>query len=129
MSPHRAKVLVVEDETMLVKIYASRLNKEGYQVTIALDGEEALRLAKHAPPDLIVLDMLLPKMNGFEVLEHLRADDTLKRTPVLVLSNLGQEEDMKRAQAFGIAGYMIKTDHSLDDVVARIRETLEEQKS
>lgn len=122
------KVLVVEDETFLVKIYAVKLKKEGYDVSIANDGEEAVKMAAELKPDLILLDLILPKMNGFEALERMRATDGLKATPVIVLSNLGQEEDIKRAEALGADDYLVKANFSIQDIVAKIRATLEKKK-
>lgn len=127
-SKRPAKILVVEDETFLVKIYAVKLKKEGYEVTIANDGEEAVRLAAEVNPDLILLDLILPKMNGFEALEKMRASAANKTTPVIVLSNLGQEEDIKRAEGLGADGYLVKANFSIQDIVAKIRETLEKRK-
>lgn len=121
-------MLVVEDETFLVKIYAVKLKKEGYDVSIANDGEEAVKMASELKPDLILLDLILPKMNGFEALERMRAMEGLKDTPVIVLSNLGQEEDIKRAEALGADDYLVKANFSIQDIVAKIRATLEKKK-
>lgn len=120
-----AKILVVEDETFLVKIYAVKLKKEGFDVSIANDGEEAVRMAASVKPDLILLDLILPKMNGFEALEKIRATPENKKTPVIVLSNLGQEEDIKRAEALGADDYLVKANFSIQDIVAKIRGTLD----
>lgn len=124
----QAKILVVEDETFLVKIYSVKLKKEGFDVHIATDGEEAVKLAAELKPDLILLDLILPKMNGFEALEQMRKNPANKATPVIVLSNLGQEEDIKRAQALGADDYLVKANFSIQDIVTKIRETLEKKK-
>lgn len=124
MAKAKPKILVVEDETFLVKIYANRLKKEGFASRVAMDGEEALRAVPEFKPDLVLLDIMLPKLNGFEVLQRLRADPRSKDLPVLVLSNLGQEGDMKRAAALGAIDYMVKANVSIQDVVARIRRAL-----
>jgi DNA-binding response OmpR family regulator len=120
------KILVVEDETFLVKIYAVKLKKEGFDVSIANDGVEAVKLAASEQPDLILLDLILPKMNGFEALEKIRANPVNKKTPVIVLSNLGQEEDIKRAEALGADDYLVKANFSIQDIVSRIRAKLKE---
>ncbi len=120
-TPKKNKILVVEDETFLVKIYSVKLKKEGYEVTIATDGEEAVRMAAEVKPDLILLDLILPKLNGFEALERIRQNPVNKTTPVLVLSNLGQEEDIKRAEALGATDYLVKANFSIQDIVAKIR--------
>ena len=119
-----AKILVVEDETFLVKIYAVKLKKEGFEVSIANDGEEAVKMAALVKPDLILLDLILPKMNGFEALEKIRSNPDNKKTPVIVLSNLGQEEDIKRAESLGADDYLVKANFSIQDIVSKIRATL-----
>jgi len=123
----KRKVLVVEDETFLVKIYSVKLKKEGFDVSIATDGEEAVRLAAEVKPDLILLDLILPKLNGFEALERIRANPANKNTPVLVLSNLGQEEDIKRAAALGASDYLVKANFSIQDIVSKIRSVIEKK--
>jgi DNA-binding response OmpR family regulator len=125
--PH--KILVVEDETFLVKIYSVKLKKEGYDVAIATDGEEAVRMAEEVKPDLILLDLILPKLNGFEALERIRATAANRETPVLVLSNLGQEEDIKRAESLGATDYLVKANFSIQDIVVKIRGVLDAGKS
>lgn len=118
------KILVVEDETFLVKIYSVKLKKEGFDVSIATDGEEAVKLAAEVKPDLILLDLILPKLNGFEALERIRQNPINKSTPVLVLSNLGQEEDIKRAESLGATDYLVKANFSIQDIVAKIKQVL-----
>lgn len=129
MPNRHAKILVVEDETFLVKIYTAKLKKEGYEVVIANDGQEAVTLAEQVKPDLILLDLILPRMNGFEALELMRASPANRTTPVIVLSNLGQEEDIKRAEALGADSYLVKANYSIQDVMAKIRETIEKKKT
>ena len=124
-SKKSVKILVVEDETFLVKIYAVKLKKEGFEVSIANDGEEAVKMAAEIKPDLILLDLILPKMNGFEALERMRANPENKKTPVIVLSNLGQEEDIKRAESLGADDYLVKANFSIQDIVAKIHATLD----
>ena len=118
------RVLVVEDETFLVKIYSVKLKKEGFEVFIATDGESAVKMAFEVKPDIILLDLILPKMNGFEALEKMRTNPDLKKTPVIVLSNLGQDEDVKRAEALGATDYLVKANFSIQEVIAKIRATL-----
>ena len=120
----KIKILVVEDETFLVKIYNVKLKKEGYDVTIATDGEQAVKLAEETKPDLILLDLILPKLNGFEALEQIKAIPALKKTPVVVLSNLGQDDDIKRAKSLGAVDYLIKANFSIQDVVQKIRDVV-----
>jgi DNA-binding response OmpR family regulator len=117
-------ILVVEDETFLVKIYTVKLKREGFDVSIATDGEQAVKMATELKPDIILLDLILPKMNGFEALEKMRLNPDLKKTPVIVLSNLGQDEDIKRAESLGATDYLVKANFSIQEVIAKVRATL-----
>jgi len=126
-SKKKIKILVVEDETFLVKIYSVKLKKEGYDIQIAMDGEEAVKLSQTFKPDLILLDLILPKLNGFEALEQIRKKSATKKTPVIVLSNLGQEEDIKRAESLGADDYLVKANFSIQDVVQKVKEVLEKK--
>ena len=92
-----------------------------------MDGEEALRLARAAPPDLVLLDLIMPRMQGFEVLRALKADPATAPIPVVILSNLGQDGDMKQAMDAGAAGYFVKANLSLQDLVKRVGELVAER--
>jgi DNA-binding response OmpR family regulator len=118
------KILLVEDEPMLSNILNQRLGKEGFQVIVARDGSEAVRILKQEKPDLILLDIILPKMSGFEVMETMKSDPTLQSAPVVVVSNLGQAEDVERGQSLGAIGYFIKAQLSVEDLVSKIKEFL-----
>ncbi len=120
----KQKVLIIEDDGFLASIYAQKLELEGFEVAFATNGEDGLKLAQKDHPDLILLDLLMPKMDGFEVLEKLKADAALQGIKVLVLSNLGQKEDVERCLKLGAVGYIIKA-HSLPgETVKRIKEIL-----
>ncbi len=120
----KQRILLVEDDGFLASIYAQKLEVEGYDVSFATNGEDGLKLAQKDHPDLILMDILMPKMDGFEMLERLKAEDATKTIPVLVLSNLGQKEDVERCIKLGAAGYVIKA-HSLPhETVKRIKEIL-----
>lgn len=124
----KQKVLIVEDDGFLASIYAQKLELAGYQVAFATNGEDGLKLIQKEEPDLVLLDLLMPQMDGFEVLEKLRADPATKDLKVLVLTNLGQKEDVERCLKLGAAGYIIKA-HSLpEETVKRIGEVLAGQK-
>lgn len=118
------RVLIIEDDGFLASIYAQKLEVEGFEVSFATNGEDGLKLAQKDSPDLVLLDLLMPKMNGFEVLEKMKADPELVSIPVLVLTNLGQKEDVERCIKLGAAGYVIKA-HSLpQETVNRVKEIL-----
>lgn len=118
------KILIVEDEDVLAKVLQEKFEKSGYDVAVAVDGEAALTRAKSFNPDAIVLDLLLPKKSGFEVLEILRADDTLKIIPVVVVSNLGEDTDIKRAISLGAADYYVKSEHPINEIVEKVKNVI-----
>ncbi len=115
------KILVVEDEQILAKVFEEKFSKAHYDVKIASDGEVALNLAKSFDPDVIVLDLVLPKKNGFEVLSELKSEDSLKTIPVVVVSNLGEDEDIKRALSLGAVDYFVKAQHPINEIVSKVK--------
>lgn len=119
----KKKILIVEDDQFLHKILATKIKQTGFEVTSAYDGESALKKIKESP-DLVLLDLILPQMSGFEFLGETKLDARLKNIPVIVLSNLGQEEDIERAKSLGAEDYLVKANFSIDDVVKKIKEWL-----
>ena len=115
------KILVVEDDHFLSTVLTNRLKKEGLGVQQAFDGEEALTLLKTERPNLIILDLILPKKSGFEVLEAISTDPQLNQIPVVILSNLGQEGDMQKTKALGAVEYHIKLRTSIDNFLEIIK--------
>jgi CheY-like chemotaxis protein len=118
------RVLIVEDDRFLRKAAEATLRQRGYVVLTAADGEEALARATADPPDLILLDLIMPKIQGFEVLRRLKEDAGTARIPVIVLSNLGQEHDVARAMAGGAVAYFIKSNISLQDLAREVAKAL-----
>ncbi|MCH7828742.1 response regulator [Patescibacteria group bacterium] len=118
-------ILLIEDEAALQKTMGDVLSQEGYEVFSALDGEAGVRLAKEKTPDLILLDLVLPKITGFEVLEQLRGDDETKGIPVIVLTNLENLEDVQRATDLGATTYLVKSNYDLEEVVQKVKRELE----
>ncbi|KKT35330.1 MAG: hypothetical protein UW35_C0013G0020 [Candidatus Collierbacteria bacterium GW2011_GWF2_44_15] len=118
------KTLIVEDDSFLLSAYRLKLEGLGYEIKEALDGAEALKILEWWTPELVILDLMLPKMDGFDFLTKMKADDRWKNVPVLVASNLGQREDIDRAMALGAAGYVVKSDLSLEDLVTKINALL-----
>lgn len=114
-------VLVAEDDKYYANIYRTKLNKEGYEIMVAGNGEEALKAAREKKPALILLDLIMPVKDGFETLKELKADAALKSVKVVVLSNLGQEEDIKKAKNLGAADYLVKTNLSITEMVEKIK--------
>jgi len=119
-----AKILLIEDDPLIVKIYKTRLSADGYEVISADNGEAGLKLAQEAPPDLIVLDIMMPKMDGFGVLEKLRAGEPTKGIPILVYSNLAAEGEVERAKKLGATEFIVKANISPTEMVAKIKQYL-----
>lgn len=120
--PGEKKILVIEDDKFLRKVYESKLPKEGFAVISAVDGEDGLNKARTEKIDLILLDLIMPKKTGFEVLEEVKKDKNLAKIPILVLSNLGQDEDRGRAMALGADDFLIKSNLSIKEVIEKIKQ-------
>lgn len=119
------RILLVEDDRFLRRACEVSLRQRGFVVTTAADGEEALRQVRAEPPDLILLDLLMPKMKGTEVLKALRAEEATREIRVLILSNSSREQDVEEIKTLGVSGYFVKADLSLQelgDMVARLLE-------
>jgi len=119
-----SKILFVEDDPLIVKIYTTRLTADGYEVLSADNGEAGLKLAEEMVPDLIVLDVMMPKMDGFAVLTKLRQNEKTKNVPILIYSNLAQEDEMNRAKTLGATEFIIKANFSPTEMVAKIKQYL-----
>jgi len=119
------KILFIEDESALQKTFSDLLSKAGYKMISALDGESGLRLAQEEQPDLILLDLILPRMHGFDVLENLKQNTEVKHIPIVVLTNLGEIKDVEKALSLGATTYLVKTDYKLEEVLERIKKILE----
>lgn len=118
------KILIVDDDTFLSGIYATKLDLEGFQVLTAHDGEEGIKAAQKDKPDLILLDVLMPKLDGFEALKRLKADAGTKDIPVIMLTNLGQKEDIEKGLEDGAVDYLIKAHFVPAEAVAKIKKVL-----
>ena len=123
--PESAKILLVEDDQFISRAYGDGLRREGFDVTAATDGVEALERVRSGLPDIILLDLIMPIKNGFEVLEELKADPATRKIPVIVLSNLGQDSDIQKGRELGACDYMIKSNYSMKEVIGKIRQYLE----
>ena len=115
------KILLVEDDEFLSRAYSDGLSRAGLEVDVARDGGEAMEQVKEEKPDLILLDLVMPTKNGFEVLEELRMDDDLKKIPVMILTNLGQDSDIEKGKNLGAIDYLIKTDLSMKEVIEKVK--------
>ena len=120
----KQKILLVEDDKFLGKMLAKMLESHNYEVVLAGNGREGLLKASNSNPNLILLDIMLPDIDGFDVLETIRQDEKIKKIPVIIISNLGQPEDMQQGKSLGAKDYLVKSDMSLDEVVAKVRKHL-----
>ena len=117
-------VLLVEDDVFLAGIYQKKFEMEGYKISIAENGEKGLADAKKKKPDIILLDILLPKMDGFTVLKNLKADASTKDKPVILLTNLGQKDDVEKGLEAGASDYLIKAHFKPSEIVEKVKKVL-----
>lgn len=118
------KIVLADDEQFTAIAYKDGLSRAGYIVVVAHDGEEALGIIRKEKPDLVLLDLIMPKMNGFEVLKAVKSDPSLETTPCVVLSNQSQPTDEAQARSLGAADFINKSDTSLEGLLTRIKPLL-----
>ncbi len=116
------KITIAEDDQFLSNAYRVKLTKEGYNVKMVADGQELIDSLKTDKPDLIILDLLMPKKDGFEALKEIKANPNLKNVPVIIASNLGQTNDIDQGMKLGASDYIVKSDLSLEDLVKKIKD-------
>jgi len=121
---NKKKILVIEDDPHIVKVFMIKLKQEGFEPTIAGDGETGLQKIIETKPDLIMMDLMLPKKDGFWVMEEMKKNPEISKIPVIVLSNLGQEQDRERATSLGAKEYVIKSDVPISEVLDRVKKYL-----
>ena len=124
MPKEKTKILLVEDDSFLLGMYATKFEMEGFKVIMAEDGEKAVRLALKELPDIILLDIILPKVNGFEVLRQVKAAPATANIPVLLLTNLSQKDEIEQGLKMGAEDYLIKAHFMPSEVVDKIKKTL-----
>lgn len=118
------KILVIEDDKFLRELISQKILKEGYDIAEAVDGEKGVEAAKKEKPDLILLDLILPGIDGFEVLARIKADPEISSIPVIILSNLGQKDDIEKGLKMGAIDYMIKAHFTPAEIIAKVRGVL-----
>lgn len=118
------KILFVEDEQALQRTVGESLRREGYQLLSAVDGESGANMARAEKPDLILLDLILPRRSGFDVLKELKSDDATKAIPVIVLTNLESPADVDRAIELGATTYLVKANYDLSDITKKVKAAL-----
>lgn len=118
------KVLFIEDDDFLRSLVVTKLQKNDFEVATNADGLNALEVINNEKPDIILLDLMLPGVGGFEILESIRNDATWKDLKVIIFSNLGDEEDIKKGEALGASEYLVKANFTLDELVEKVNEIL-----
>ena len=118
------KILLVEDDQFLGSLMKNRFVKEGFDMDWVMDGEAAIAKLKETPHDLILMDIILPGASGFEVMEKITAEPQVGSTPIIIISNLGQESDIARGRELGAVSYLVKADTPIDILVQKVREFL-----
>jgi DNA-binding response OmpR family regulator len=122
---NREKILVVEDDVFLQNLIAQGITSHGYKLSIAKDGSVALALLEKEIPNIILCDIVLPGMSGFEILEKVKSQDKTKNIPVIMLSNLSHQSDIDKAFKLGAAAYLVKSSTSPAEIIAKIKEFLD----
>lgn len=126
MADDKIKVLIVEDDTMILDMYVHKFEQEGFAVFHLDRGDGVVELAANEQPNIILLDVIMPGMDGFAVLQELKANNQTKNIPVVMLTNLGQDEDRTKGLTMGAIGYIIKSNMTPGDVVKKSREFLKQ---
>lgn len=121
MAETKVKILLVEDEEMLANMYEVKFQNEGFEIIKALDGAAGLELSRTINMDLVLLDVIMPKMDGFSVLRAMREDPKTKNLPVILLTNLGQDEDIAKGKELGVIGYLVKANVTPAEVVEKVK--------
>jgi two-component system alkaline phosphatase synthesis response regulator PhoP len=120
-----ARILLVDDDPLLVRMYQKKFENDGYEVITANDGEDVFQKLSTTRPDLILLDIMMPKMNGLQVLEQIKATEAIKTIPVVMLSNVsGSESDTMQALELGAVAYLVKSNYTPKEVVQKVKEIL-----
>jgi len=120
----KTKILLIEDDPFLSSMYSTKFEMENFYVSSAEDGEKGLKLSLNEKPDIILLDILMPKMNGFEVLEKLKANEETNKIPVILLTNLNQKDEIERGMSLGANDYLIKAHFMPSEVVDKIKKII-----
>lgn len=124
MKTKKITILLAEDDAFIARAYQDGLSRDGFEVAVAPDGQSAMEQIRAQKPDLILLDLIMPIKNGFEVLEDIRKENELKNIPVIILSNLGQESDIEKGKSMGATDYLVKSDYSMKGVIEKVRSVL-----
>ncbi len=120
-------IALIEDDDFLLKMYQTKLEVEGYKVEVAMDGEKGYSLIQKKKPQVVLLDIVLPKLNGFELLEKMKDESLIEKIPVILLTNLSHKEDIKKGLNLGAKDYLIKAHYMPSEVIEKIKQVLKKQ--
>ena len=123
----KIKVVIIEDDSYILDMYKIKFESSNFEVTSASDGMEGLKILEKKKPDIILLDVIMPKMNGFNVLKAIKNNPTIAKIPVVLLTNLGQRGDIEKGFELGAASYIIKAHFTPSEIVRKIREILKKK--
>jgi len=120
------KILLIEDEELIIKLLSKKLVSIGYDVLLAMDGQEGIEKMKQSVPDLVLLDIVMPRMGGFEVMAEMKKDAVLAKIPVIIISNSGQPLELEKAKQLGAADWLVKTEFDPKEVADKIQKYIKE---
>ena len=120
----KKKILIIEDDKFLIKVYGEKLTREGFDVSMAISGEEGVGKILEEKPDLVLLDIILPQKNGFDILSQIKLHPETKSIPIIIITNLGQDSDIKTGLELGAVDYLVKTDFSINKLPELVRKHL-----
>lgn len=121
---HMSKILIIEDDPLMQRMYQKAFSFDGYEVSVASDGVEGLDKIRTEKPQIVLLDVMMPKMNGLEVLDKVKADPEIKSTPIIMLTNLAGSSDAERALSKGAVKYIVKSEYEPKQIVSMVKEIL-----
>lgn len=124
MKAKKKKIVIAEDDKFISEMYVTKLLSEGFDVECARDGQEAVEKICEIQPDIVLLDIFMPKLNGIEVLKKIRSDKKVKATPVIVLTNASEKDHVSKAMEMGANDYLVKSSFTPDEVVSKIKENI-----
>lgn len=129
MTTKKPTILLVEDDQMISTMYQTKFSMEGYAIEVAMDGQEGLEKVRSIKPDILLLDVILPKVDGFAILKEMKSDPATAKIPVILLTNLGQDDDVKKGKSLGADDYFIKSNHTPAEIVQKVASMMKKGKS
>ncbi|MFA6391818.1 MAG: response regulator [Patescibacteria group bacterium] len=123
----KQKILLIEDDKMLLEMYTAKFTREGFEIETAENGSDGLKAARNAKPDMILLDIIMPKLDGFATLKEIRKDENIKDVPVILLTNLGQDQDIQKGKDLGADDYFVKANHTPTEIVEKVQDLLKKK--